>query len=102
MTSATRPPRSVLVEHGDRHHLRINPGDECYLTLPCQDADRLEVVGPGALRKQLHPRRRRFVGADDSCATVTVGGAGRYDYTWTVAGRQLLGSFKVGRRARAK
>ncbi len=102
MSTATLPSRSVLIEHGDRHHLRVNPGDECYLTLPCQDADDLVVFGPDAKRTQLRPRRRHFAGADDSCATVIVGGAGRYDYCWTVAGRQLRGSFNVGRRARGK
>jgi hypothetical protein len=101
MSAATRPSRSVLIEHGDRFHLRVNPGDECWLTLPCQDADSLVVFAPGAKRTQLRPRRRTFAGADDSCATLTVGGTGRYDYTWTVAGRQLRGSFNVGRRARA-
>jgi hypothetical protein len=77
MSAKTRPSRSVLIEHGDRYHLRVNPGDECYLTLPCQGADGLVVFGPDGKHTQHRPHRRRFAGTGDSCATVTVGKPGR-------------------------
>jgi hypothetical protein len=100
--SVTVRQRAVLIEHGTDRRQRVQPGDECYLTLPCQDADALVVVDPEGKRSRPQLRRRHFNGTGDTCAIVTAGKPGRYTYRWKVAGRQVRGSFQVGRREAAR
>jgi hypothetical protein len=90
--------RSVLVEHpAPGGKLRVDPGDEVYLTLPCQIAEGVTVTAPSGRVTKLDPRLREFDGGEDSCARLTVEEVGRHRYAWSISGAEVSGTFRVGR-----
>jgi hypothetical protein len=86
----------VLVEH-DAGHLKIEKGDEVFLTLPgTRPVDSVTVSSPSRKRSNHPLRRRSFSGESDTCAVLVADEPGAYRYWFQVGGSEVAGKFTVG------